>query len=169
MSTKSTLERAIAILREKPSLAHHTLVIAGEMSADLQYHHGRTQVITEAVKALLPLEREGGMIFAMDLQDRLIDQEVLFLGARTRTTVDLQIIFRWLLRRERPVNSFYFAHNHPHFNVDPSAPDINLTQDLIDGARLLGMHLEDHFIIGEGGFVRSLRHGIIFDLDGRVR
>ena len=42
------------------------------------------------------------------------------------------------------------AHNHPSGEPTPSKEDIQLTRQLAEGARLLGIRLHDHLIIGNG-------------------
>lgn len=41
-------------------------------------------------------------------------------------------------------------HNHPSGDPTPSKEDIHLTRQLQDGARLLGIRVHDHLIIGNG-------------------
>jgi DNA repair protein RadC len=41
-------------------------------------------------------------------------------------------------------------HNHPSGDPTPSKEDIHLTRQLHDGARLLGLRVHDHLIIGNG-------------------
>jgi len=48
--------------------------------------------------------------------------------------------------------SIVLAHNHPSGNPAPSPGDDETTRDLDQGARLIGLHLIDHVIIGETGY-----------------
>jgi len=48
------------------------------------------------------------------------------------------------------------AHNHPSGNVEPSAEDMALTEQLLKGADFLGIPILDHLILGNGDY-RSLR------------
>jgi DNA repair protein RadC len=41
-------------------------------------------------------------------------------------------------------------HNHPSGDPTPSKEDMRLTQQLRDGAALLGLRLHDHVVIGNG-------------------
>jgi DNA repair protein RadC len=41
-------------------------------------------------------------------------------------------------------------HNHPSGEPTPSKEDIHLTRQLAEGARILGLRLHDHVIIGNG-------------------
>ena len=42
------------------------------------------------------------------------------------------------------------VHNHPSSDPTPSKEDVQLTRQLVEGARLLGIRLHDHVIIGNG-------------------
>ena len=42
------------------------------------------------------------------------------------------------------------VHNHPSGDPSPSKEDIHLTRQLAEGARLLGIRLHDHIVIGNG-------------------
>ncbi|MCM1282229.1 MAG: DNA repair protein RadC [Muribaculaceae bacterium] len=40
-------------------------------------------------------------------------------------------------------------HNHPSGDCHPSEADLLLTERLVQGAKLLGLHVEDHIVIGD--------------------
>ena len=42
------------------------------------------------------------------------------------------------------------CHNHPSGEPSPSKEDVQLTRQLVEGARLLGIRLHDHVVIGNG-------------------
>lgn len=45
-------------------------------------------------------------------------------------------------------HSFIISHNHPSNDPLPSQADIDLTRRLNEGARIVGMKLQDHIIFG---------------------
>lgn len=53
------------------------------------------------------------------------------------------------------------SHNHPSGNLKPSQPDIDLTQKLKDGARILDIQLLDHIIITKNGYFSFADEGIL--------
>lgn len=55
---------------------------------------------------------------------------------------------------------FFIAHNHPSGDPTPSRED-KFTQDLYKGARILGIQLVDHVVIGEEGYYSYKEHGKI--------
>lgn len=55
---------------------------------------------------------------------------------------------------------FFITHNHPSGDPTPSRED-EFTQDLYKGARILGIQLVDHVVIGEEGYYSYKEHGKI--------
>ena len=45
---------------------------------------------------------------------------------------------------------FFMAHNHPSGVTDPSEADIDITLSMQKAADIVGLHLLDHIIIGDG-------------------
>lgn len=50
------------------------------------------------------------------------------------------------------MNRFILVHNHPSGDPTPSIDDKNFTKKLEEGAKILGLQLLDHIIIGDGNF-----------------
>jgi DNA repair protein RadC len=52
---------------------------------------------------------------------------------------------------------FQIAHNHPAGSVKPTQNDIATTHAVMNGANALGLHFEDHWIVGPSGNSYSFR------------
>ena len=50
------------------------------------------------------------------------------------------------------MSKFILVHNHPSGDATPSRQDLELTKCIQEGAKLLGLQLIDHIIIGDGSF-----------------
>ena len=50
------------------------------------------------------------------------------------------------------MNKFILVHNHPSGDSTPSIEDKEVTKRLQEGAKILGLQLLDHLIIGDGNF-----------------
>jgi DNA repair protein RadC len=57
--------------------------------------------------------------------------------------------------------SVVLAHNHPSGDPEPSREDLALTQQLVDGARLLHVRVVDHVIVGDGCYFSFLEKGVL--------
>ena len=58
-------------------------------------------------------------------------------------------------------NSMILAHNHPSGDPTPSNADLELTKHLIRSSRVMGIHLDDHLIIGSNSFTSLLASGLL--------
>ena len=55
------------------------------------------------------------------------------------------------------------VHNHPSGDPTPSKEDIHLTRQIAEGAKLLGLRVHDHLIMGNGSgrWVSLVQHGAL--------
>lgn len=98
--------------------------------------------------------QEKFAVLLLDTKHRLLGSHVITIGTATETLAHPRDIFREVLRNG--ATRMIIAHNHPSGNTEPSSEDIQLTQQLLEGAQLLGIPILDHLILGNGDF-RSLR------------
>ncbi len=54
-------------------------------------------------------------------------------------------------------NTMVVCHNHPTGNHEPSAADQAVTRNIANGGRAIGVCLDDHVVIGGGGFTSMRR------------
>jgi DNA repair protein RadC len=66
-------------------------------------------------------------------------------GSYVKTNVYFPPIYTAVLMAG--TDRFIVAHNHPNGNPSPTINDINLTGDVMEGANILGLYLEDHWIV----------------------
>jgi DNA repair protein RadC len=71
------------------------------------------------------------------------------LGGLAATMVDPRVVFSGALLAGAA--AMIMIHNHPSGDPEPSELDIALTKQIVGGARLLGINVLDHVIIGRGG------------------
>jgi DNA repair protein RadC len=98
--------------------------------------------------------QERFAVLLLDVRHRLLGTQVITIGTATETIAHPRDIFREVIRQG--ATRVIVAHNHPSGNLEPSPEDLKLTQQLLAGAKLLGIPLLDHLILGHGDFC-SLR------------
>lgn len=79
-----------------------------------------------------------------------------------RGTVDHTPVYvREVIKRalELSATAIILVHNHPSGDPTPSRADIDMTKQIVDAARPLGISLHDHVIVGRDGHAsfRALR------------
>ena len=72
------------------------------------------------------------------------------IGAITSTIIDVRIIFGVALKCL--ATSIIVSHNHPSGNTKPSKADLEITQNLKNGGKLLDIDVLDHIIITKKSF-----------------
>lgn len=53
------------------------------------------------------------------------------------------------------------VHNHPSGDPSPSRQDIEITRQIIDAAKRLGIAVHDHIIIGASGHTSFRAQGLL--------
>jgi DNA repair protein RadC len=99
-------------------------------------------------------KQEMLMVILKDVKGRLITLEKVSIGTLSDVLVHPREIFFPAVRHK--ASSLILAHNHPSGDPTPSAADLELTRHLIRSSRIMGIHLDDHLIIGASSFT-SLR------------
>ena len=101
-------------------------------------------------------QQEKFAVLMLDVQNCLIGTQVITVGTATETLVHPREIFRESIKQG--ATNLIVAHNHPSGNLQPSQQDIELTQQLLEGAQYLDIPILDHIILGNGEH-NSLRQG----------
>mgnify|MGYP005717768877 FL=1 len=92
--------------------------------------------------------QEKFAVLLLDVNNRLLGTQVITSGTATETLAHPREIFREVIRQG--ATKVIISHNHPSGNVEASPEDINLTEKLLKGAKILAIPLLDHIIIGNG-------------------
>ncbi|MGL5081600.1 MAG: RadC family protein [Microcoleaceae cyanobacterium] len=99
-------------------------------------------------------QQERFAVLLLDVKHRLLGTRVITIGTATETLAHPRDIFREVLKGGAV--RVIVAHNHPSGNVEPSPEDIELTRQLLQGAKFLAIPVLDHLILGDGNH-QSLR------------
>lgn len=95
----------------------------------------------------------------LDAQNRLIDDEILFRGTLTQTSVyPREVVKSALVRNAAAV---VFAHNHPSGVAEPSRADEVLTRTLREALALVDIRVLDHFIVAGNTSVSFAERGLL--------
>ena len=93
------------------------------------------------------LAQEQVRVLLVDTDMRVRGQRVIYQGNCRCVDVRVAEILRPAVVAGVP--SIIVAHNHPSGNPQPSAQDVQMTSDLLEGGRLLGITVVDHVVIGD--------------------
>jgi len=99
-------------------------------------------------------DREQFRILFLNKRNALIADEVQQIGTVDHTPVYIREVLKRSL--ELSAISIVLVHNHPSGDLIPSAADINMTKQIAEVGKPLGVSVYDHIIIGREGHA-SLR------------
>ena len=103
--------------------------------------------------------REQFRVLYLDNRNQLILDEI-----QNRGTVDHAPVYpREVVRRalELSAKSMIIVHNHPSGDPTPSRADIDMTRQVIEAARALGLDVHDHLIVGRDGVASFKQLGLM--------
>lgn len=145
-----------------PSLAAYWLLLRELMTRCLESPvreravlSGPTDIAAMARQRLGSLAHEEFWGAFLDNQNRLLAWDRLSTGTVNTTMIYPREVMEKALAHK--ASSVVIVHNHPGGNPFPSAPDIEITKQVILSGKPLGIRILDHIIVTEGAFY-SLRN-----------
>jgi DNA repair protein RadC len=96
------------------------------------------------------LKQEAIFVVLKDIKERLISVERVGVGTLSQVLFHPREIFYPAVRHK--AHSIIVAHNHPSGDATPSKIDFELTKHLIRSSQVMGIHLDDHLIVGRGSY-----------------
>ena len=96
------------------------------------------------------LTQEHFVVVFLDVKNKVIAKETIFIGSLDRAIVHPREIFREAIKRLSA--SIICFHNHPSGDVVPSNADIDITKRLVSSGEIIGIKVVDHIIIGSEGY-----------------
>jgi len=93
--------------------------------------------------------KEQFRILFLDKRNRIIADEVQQEGTVDHTPVYVREVVKRAL--ELSSTAIILVHNHPSGDPTPSRADIEMTRQIVEAARNLGITVHDHIIVGKDG------------------
>lgn len=105
------------------------------------------------------LGRERFRVLFLDSRNVLIADEAMSDGTVNQTSVYVREVIHRAL--DLGATALILVHNHPSGDPKPSRDDIQLTNHIRDAARVLGVQLHDHIVIGREGHASFKALGLL--------
>jgi DNA repair protein RadC len=116
--------------------------------------------LMDYLNAALAREKvEQFRILFLDNRNQLIADEVQGRGTVNHTPVYPREVVKRAL--ELHATALILVHNHPSGDPTPSREDVEMTAEVKEAARLLGIVVHDHVIVGHGRWVSLRREGLM--------
>ncbi len=104
-------------------------------------------------------EKEHFIMVTLDGGSKVINTRVIHIGTLNQSLVHPREVFRPAILDNAA--GIIIAHNHPSGTLSASRADIQVTQRLKEVAKLVGIELLDHVIIGATGFYSFSEDGLL--------
>ncbi|MDE7149393.1 MAG: DNA repair protein RadC [Bacteroidales bacterium] len=85
-------------------------------------------------------------VLLLTRSNHLIRKVLISEGGRDKILVDPKKIFKIAI--DEQASALVLSHNHPSGQLKPSMADMNLTRQIVSGAKLLDLEILDHLIVG---------------------
>ena len=95
----------------------------------------------------------------LDTKNNVVGQRVVYQGNVSSAIVRPAEVLRPAVIEAVP--SIIVSHNHPSYDPTPSPEDAAITRELAQAAKLLGIELLDHVVIGGEKFVSLKERGLM--------
>lgn len=107
-----------------------------------------SDVAQHYVPLLRDLKKEVFQCVLLDGKNRILKDVTISEGSLTASIVHPREVFNPAVRESAA--SVLFVHNHPSGDPTPSEEDKVITRQLVEAGKILGIHVLDHVIIGDG-------------------
>ena len=104
------------------------------------------EAIAELCSEMRFLDRESLRVVLLNAKQHLIKVCTVSQGTVNESLAHPREIFKPVITHS--AYSFIMVHNHPSGDPTPSEADTRLTRRIVEGSRILQLHLVDHVIIG---------------------
>ena len=104
------------------------------------------------------LDRENFVVVLLNTKNEVIAFPTISVGTLSASLVHPREVFKPAIRASAA--GVILAHNHPSGRVEPSREDREVTGRLEEAARIIGIEVLDHVILGDGYFSMK-EHGIL--------
>ncbi len=108
---------------------------------------------------LCDLPTEEFWVLLLNQAARVIDKVRISRGGIDQTTADVRAILREALLQR--ATQLVLVHNHPSGNVQPSAEDRRLTQQVQQAARVMNIRVLDHLVVTDGRYYSFNDEGVL--------
>jgi DNA repair protein RadC len=140
--------------------------VRSEVSLDTRQRFANSRQIFDAFRDLYLEPVEVFRVLILDSKNKFLCFEEISRGSLSTSVVHPREVF-WLAVHERAA-ALICVHNHPSGDPAPSREDRECTGRLSHAAKILGIKLLDHIIVGESDYYSFADAGILSELSAEV-
>ena len=115
--------------------------------------------VWDELKDIRDHKKEHFVIFFLDSRNQEIKREIISVGSLNTNLVHPREVFEPAIRHLAA--QVIIAHNHPAGDPSPSQEDLDITKQLVDAGKLLGIDISDHVIVSKANYFSFKEHKLI--------
>lgn len=104
-------------------------------------------------------KKEYFKVLLVNAKGKIMEEQDISVGDLCSTLIHPREVFCQAVKRSAA--SVLFVHNHPSGDPAPSQQDLETTRRLIEAAKILGIQVLDHIIIGDGTYISLKSKGLM--------
>jgi DNA repair protein RadC len=108
---------------------------------------------------LRDLRQEVFKVLMLDSANHLLADEEISSGILNSSLVHPREVFRRAILE--PAASIILLHNHPSGNPEPSSEDLQITRQLVEASKIVGIPIHDHIIIAGNAYTSFAERGLL--------
>jgi DNA repair protein RadC len=121
---------------------------------------GSWQALIDYLRAEMAFRlNERVRVLHLDSRNHLIRDEVMSDGSIDQSAIYVREVVRRAL--ELGSAAVILVHNHPSGDPSPSRQDINITRDIVEACKRVGVTVHDHVIVGHKDIASLRSQGLI--------
>lgn len=128
--------------------------LANRMNSPSNYKNTQVREPNDIVKILMSEmqyeKREIAKIILLNNKNNILKIKDIAIGGNNFVTIGMKDILTEAVRENAP--KIILVHNHPSGNSTPSNQDYEVTKKLETSAKILGIELIDHIVIGKSEY-----------------
>lgn len=105
------------------------------------------------------LSNEEFYVLVLDAQNGLKESVRLTLGTLNASLVHPREVYKAAI--DLRAAAIIVVHNHPSGNLEPSREDIEITRQLSEAGKIIGIPLHDHLIVAGGEYTSLAERGLV--------
>src|SRR3989339_2164748 len=117
------------------------------------------QDVWNELKDIRDNKKEHFVIFFLDARNQEIKREIISVGSLNANLVHPREVFEPAIRHLAA--QVIIAHNHPAGDPSPSQEDSDITKQLVNAGKILGIEIIDHVIVTKDKFLSMKQKGIL--------
>ena len=117
------------------------------------------QDVWDQLKDIRDNKKEHFVIFFLDARNQEIKREIISVGSLNVNLVHPREVFEPAVRHLAA--QVIIAHNHPAGDPSPSQEDSEITKQLVDAGKLLGIEVKDHVIVSKTSHFSFKEHKLL--------